>query len=57
MFATGKSTKAKPNTCQPSSLHARLERQLAGIEKHLAEFPRDTMSQSRAAKIRVQLGR
>jgi hypothetical protein len=51
------STKAKPNTCQPSSLHSRLERQLAGIEKHLAQFPHDKLSHERAAKIRSQLGR
>lgn len=51
------STKAKPNTCQPSSLHARLESQLAGIQKHLAQFPNDKLSEARAAKIRSQLGR
>lgn len=45
----------KPNTCEPSSLHKRLQRQLQGIEKHLEQFPNDKLSQQRAAIIRAEL--
>jgi len=49
--------KGKPNTCAPSSLHRRMERQLAGIEKHLEQHPRDTLSAQRVAKINEILRR
>lgn len=44
-----------PNTCAPSSLHARLQRQLEGIEKDLETSPNDKLSQQRAATIRAKL--
>jgi hypothetical protein len=47
----------KPNTCKPSSLHKRLQRQLEGIQKHLENFPQDTLSQQRAATIRAELSK
>lgn len=47
----------KNNTCAPSSLHKRLQRQLSGIEKHLEQFPNDTLSQQRAATIRAELSK
>jgi len=45
----------KVNTCKPSSLHKRLQRQLEGIEKHLENFPNDRLSQMRASTIRAEL--
>jgi hypothetical protein len=48
---------AKANTCKPSSLHKRLQRQLAGIEKHLEEFPNDKLSQARASTVRAELSK
>jgi hypothetical protein len=47
----------KQNTCKPSSLHKRLQRQLEGIEKHLEQFPNDRLSQTRAAAIRAELAK
>lgn len=47
----------KKNTCQPSSLQARLQRQLEGIEKHLESYPNDKLSQQRAATIRAELSK
>lgn len=49
--------KDTPNTCKPSSLHARLQRQLEGIEKHLEQFPNDRLSQQRASTIRAELSK
>jgi hypothetical protein len=49
--------KIKVNTCAPSSLHKRLERQLAGIEKHLETSPNDKLSQARASAIRSELSK
>jgi len=45
------------NTCKPSSLHKRLQRQLEGIEKHLEQFPNDKLSQVRASTIRAELSK
>jgi hypothetical protein len=47
----------KNNTCAPSSYEKRLQRQLAGIEKHLENFPNDKLSQMRAATIRSELSK
>lgn len=44
-------SKNRPNTCAPSSLNKRMERQLAGIEKHLEQHPRDLLSVQRVATI------
>lgn len=41
----------KVNTCANSSQAKRLQRQLAGIQKHLETNPRDTLSQQRVATI------
>lgn len=49
--------KVKVNSCAPSSLHKRLQRQLDGIEKHLEMFPNDKLSQQRASTIRSELSR
>ncbi len=46
-----------PDTCAPSSIQKRLERQLEGIQKHLENFPDDKLSQQRAATIRAQIGK
>jgi hypothetical protein len=43
---------SKQNTCKPSSLHKRMERQLAGIEKHLEVHPNDKLSVVRVSVIR-----
>jgi len=42
----------KPNTCKPSSLHKRLQRQLDGIEKHLEVHPGDRLSIERVTRIK-----
>lgn len=42
----------KANTCKPSSLHKRMQRQLAGIEKHLEVHPRDSLSIARVSRIK-----
>ena len=49
--------KPSNNTCAPSSIQKRLERQLEGIQKHLENFPGDKLSQARASTIRSQLGK
>lgn len=49
--------KPKNNTCKPSSLHTRLQRQLTGIEKHLETSPNDKLSQQRASTIRAELSK
>jgi hypothetical protein len=49
--------KPKNNTCKPSSLQARLQRQLEGIEKHLETSPNDKLSQQRASTIRAELSK
>jgi len=49
--------KVKVNTCKPSSLHARLQRQLEGIQKHLETSPNDKLSQARASTIRAELSK
>jgi ribosomal protein S15P/S13E len=41
----------KRNTCANSSLHKRLTRAKAGIEKHLEMHPRDSMSVRRISTI------
>lgn len=46
---------SKPNTCSPSSRQAKLERQLEGIQKHLASAPTDKMSLQRVALIEAEL--
>jgi hypothetical protein len=48
----GRTTSAKVNTCANSSLTKRMTRQLAGIEKHLEQHPRDTLSQQRVSTIK-----
>lgn len=45
----------KPNTCAPSSRQTKLERQLEGIQKHLAAAPGDKMSLARVALIEAEL--
>lgn len=50
-------SKGRTNTCKPSSLHKRMERQLSGIEKHLEVHPNDKMSAARVAVIRGILSR
>ena len=50
-------SKLKNNTCAPSSLHMRLQRQLEGIEKHLEQFPNDKLSQARASTVRAELSK
>jgi hypothetical protein len=45
----------KVNTCANSSLAKRMTRQLAGIEKHLEQHPRDSLSQQRVATIKAIL--
>jgi hypothetical protein len=45
----------KPNTCKPSGRRAKLERQLEGIQKHLAAYPNDKLSQQRMAVIEAEL--
>jgi hypothetical protein len=47
----------KPNTCKPSSLHKRLERQLQGIQKHLEANPNDKLSLMRVSTIKSILSR
>lgn len=42
----------KVNTCGNSSLYKRLERQLAGIEKHLEANPKDALSLARVGQIK-----
>lgn len=42
------------STCAPRSVH-RLQRQLAGIAKHLEQHPNDSMSRQRVATIRALL--
>jgi hypothetical protein len=51
----GKRQHALRNTCGNSSLVKRLTRQLAGIEKHLVNYPRDVLSQSRVSTIKSLL--
>ena len=46
---------SKPNTCAPSSRQIKLERQLIGIQKHLASAPGDKMSLQRVALIEAEL--
>lgn len=46
---------SKPNTCEPSSLHKRLQRQLEGIQKHLEVHPNDKLSAARVATINALL--
>lgn len=48
----GRRIHPKANTCANSSLKKRMERQLAGIEGHLANHPNDNLSSARASKIR-----
>jgi ribosomal protein S15P/S13E len=43
--------KVKNNTCGPSSLHKRLQRQLEGIQKHLEVHPNDNLSRARVSRI------
>lgn len=47
----------KKNTCKPSSLHKRLERQLKGIEKHLETNPNDKLSLMRVSTIKSLLSK
>lgn len=42
---------AKANTCAPSSLQRRMERQLKGIQEHLDRHPNDKLSAQRVARI------
>lgn len=39
------------NTCGPSSLQKRLNRQLAGIMAHLEQHPTDNLSRARVSRI------
>jgi ribosomal protein S15P/S13E len=48
----GRTTSPKVNTCANSSLVKRMTRQLAGIEKHLEQHPRDGLSQQRVSTIK-----
>lgn len=48
----GRTTSPKVNTCANSSLVKRMTRQLAGIEKHLEQHPRDGLSQQRVSAIK-----
>lgn len=50
--AGGRTVSEKRNTCGNSSLTKRMTRQLAGIEKHLEQHPRDTLSQQRVSTIK-----
>lgn len=43
------------NTCKPSSLRARLERQLASLKAHLENNPKDKMTAARINVIEAQL--
>lgn len=47
----------KVNTCANSSLAKRMQRQLAGIEKHLETNPRDSLSQQRVGTIKSLLSK
>jgi hypothetical protein len=47
-------SREKRNTCNPRS-HRKLERALAGIEKHLEQHPHDGVSAARVAKIKTIL--
>ena len=51
----GRTVFAKVNTCANSSLIKRMTRQLAGIEKHLEQHPRDGLSQQRVSVIKAIL--
>jgi hypothetical protein len=51
----GRRQHPKVNTCANSSLVKRMTRQLAGIEKHLEEHPRDVLSQQRVSIIKAIL--
>lgn len=48
----GKRRHPKVNTCGNGSQGKRLQRQMAGIEKHLETHPRDTLSQQRVSTIK-----
>ncbi len=39
------------NTCANSSLHKRMNRQLAGIMAHLENHPHDSLSRARVSRI------
>lgn len=47
--------KQKHNTCGTSSLAKRMRRAIAGMEKHLEQFPQDAACQSRLATARQRL--
>jgi len=47
----GKRVFPRSNTCANSSLHKRLNRAKAGIEKHLEAHPKDGRSSTRLADI------
>ena len=51
----GRTRFEKVNTCANSSLAKRMRRQLAGIEKHLEQNPRDSLSQQRVSTIKTIL--
>jgi hypothetical protein len=57
LYDMGEAMSNKPNTCAPSSLHLRLERQLKAIQKHLEENPNDKLSAQRVATIQDALRR
>ena len=52
--SNGRRHSPKTNTCANRSSR-RLERALAGIEKHLERHPRDAMSVARVAAIKMEL--
>lgn len=45
------------NTCAPSSLGRRLEKQIAGLERHLSSHPKDDAAKTRLANARHRLAR
>lgn len=53
-----KSTKegVKKNTCAPSSLHKRMSRMVAGLERHIENNPRDGDAKKRLANATARMG-